>query len=215
MIESLPPDEVRRITQQVLKDTEFQKAFDVWNLLFEVLRNFLGRVSQWAEQNPDMARILMIVLSAVLALLIAHIAYTSSGILSDEKFLISQDARSRPLQALEGIATNWADAFQLAKAALDAGDLYRALWITHRVLLSALDRLDVLRFARWKTNTDYLRECRIDHAAAKTLRDVSAAYERVIYAHGNVDREQAANLLMRVEAVVDEAVRDECRAQAD
>ena len=106
-----------------------------------------------------------------------------------------------------GIASNWADAFQQAKAALEAGDLYRALWITHRVLLSALDQMDLLRFARWKTNRDYLRECRANHAASVTLADVSDAYERVVYAHNDINRDQAAHLLTRVEALVQEANR--------
>jgi hypothetical protein len=119
----------------------------------------------------------------------------------------AQAAQSRPLQALEGIASNWADAFQQAKAALEAGDLYRALWITHRVLLSALDQMDLLRFARWKTNRDYLRECRADHTASVTLADVSDAYERVVYAHNDINRDQAARLLTRVEALVQEANR--------
>ena len=113
----------------------------------------------------------------------------------------------QPLQALEGIASNWADAFQLAKAALEAGDIYRALWITHRVLLSAMDRMDLLRFARWKTNRGYLRECRADHAAARTLADVSDAYERVVYAHHTIHSDQAASLLNRVEVLVEEASR--------
>jgi hypothetical protein len=90
---------------------------------------------------------------------------------------------------------------------LEAGDIYRALWITHRVLLSAMDRMELLRFARWKTNRDYLRECRTDHLASKTLADVSDAYERVVYAHHGIHRDQATSLMNRVEAVVQEANR--------
>ena len=67
--------------------------------------------------------------------------------------------------------------------------------------------MDLLRFARWKTNRDYLRECRADHAASKTLQEVSEAYERVVYAHGQINREEAAGLLNRAEALVVEAKR--------
>jgi hypothetical protein len=67
--------------------------------------------------------------------------------------------------------------------------------------------MDVLRFARWKTNRDYLQECREDHAASKTLADVTAAYEEVIYAHGDIQRDRAAVLLSRVETLVQEAGR--------
>jgi hypothetical protein len=208
MIQDISPEEVRRVTDIVLKEPEFQKSVNLWNLAFDAFRNFLLRISEWAVENPDAAQVLMIVLGVVLALLLGHIAYTVIrefvSMRRDEDTGFSRD---RPLQALEGIASNWADAFQLAKAALDAGDIYRALWITHRVLLSAMDRMDLLRFARWKTNRDYLRECRADHAASKTLADVSDAYERVVYAHHSIHRDQAVNLLTRVESLVQEANR--------
>jgi hypothetical protein len=203
MIEGISPEEVRRVTQTVLSEPEFQKSFNWWEMLFETFRDFIRAVSSWALQNPDMAKILTIVLSVVLVLLLAHIGYTIGREFTGMRNRsTAQAGRARPLQALEGIATNWAEAFQLARAALEAGDLYRALWITHRVLLSAMDRMDLLRFARWKTNRDYLRECRVGHAASQTLADVSAAYERVVYAHDEIHQDQAANLLARVQALV-------------
>ena len=202
MIQGISPEEVRRVTQSVLGEPEFQRSINWWEILFEAFRNFIRSISSWALENPDMARILTIVLSIVLVLILAHIGYTIGREFTGMRNrAAAQAARARPLQALEGIATNWSDAFQLARAALEAGDLYRALWITHRVLLSAMDRMDLLRFARWKTNRDYLRECREDHAAAKTLADVSAAYERVVYAHGDIQQDQAASLLARVQAL--------------
>ena len=208
MIQGLSPEEIRRVTEGVLKEPEFQKSLNWWNLLLDAFQEFLRRVSGWAFENPDMARILLIVLSVVLALILVHIGYTvGREFTSMRRRSAAQATQSRPLQALEGIASNWADAFQQAKAALEAGDLYRALWITHRVLLSALDQMDLLRFARWKTNRDYLRECRADHTASVTLADVSDAYERVVYAHNDINRDQAARLLTRVEALVQEANR--------
>jgi hypothetical protein len=208
MIEVLPPDEVRRVTESVLKEPEFQKSLDLWSLLFNAFRDFLARVSAWAGQNPDAARILIIILGAVLALLLAHIGYTIiREFTAMRNRNTSENSSTRALQALQGIAENWADAFQLARAALEGGDLYRGLWITHRVLLSALDKMDVLRFAQWKTNRDYLRECRRDHSAVSTLVDVSDAYEQVIYAHHEINREQAERLLARVELLVGEAGR--------
>jgi hypothetical protein len=105
----------------------------------------------------------------------------------------------QPLRALEGVAENWNDAFKLARAAFDTGDLYRAIWITHRVLLSVLDRNGRIKFVRWKTNTDYIRECRDDGESAATLSELTSAYERVVYAHGQVDRARAIQLLEQVQ----------------
>ena len=208
MIEQLSPDEVRRVTESVLQGQEFERSVDMWGLAWNAFRNFLLRVSEWAVENPDLARVVMIGLSIVLAMLLAHIAYTIvREFTSMRDDSVREASHSRPLQALEGIASNWADAFQLAKSALEGGDIYRTLWIMHRVLLSAMDRLELLRFARWKTNRDYLRECRTDHSAAKTLADLTDAYERVVYAHHGIHRDQAAGLLNRVEDVVREATR--------
>ena len=206
MIEVIPPDQVRRATESVLREPEFQRSLNAWDLLFSALREFFGKLASWAQNNPDMARILIYILGVVLALLIAHIAYTVIREFTTMRRRGTADASSsRPLQALEGIAENWPDAFQLAKAALEAGDIYRGLWITHRVLLSALDKMDLLRFARWKTNRDYVKECRPDHSATRTLVEVSDAYERVVYAHNEINRDQAIGLLNRVELLVEEA----------
>jgi hypothetical protein len=81
------------------------------------------------------------------------------------------------------------------------------MWITHRILLSVLDIRKVVRFTRWKTNSDYIRECQSSDAAADTLREITEVYERVIYAHGDFDKEQAARLVERVEAFASEVTR--------
>jgi hypothetical protein len=81
------------------------------------------------------------------------------------------------------------------------------MWITHRILLSVLDIRKAVRFTRWKTNSDYLRECQSGDAAADTLREITDAYEQVVYAHGGFDQEKAARLVARVEAFANEVSR--------
>ena len=106
MIQGLSPEEIRRVTEGVLKEPEFQKSLDWWSLLLDAFREFLRRVSGWAFENPDMARTLLIVLSVVLALLLVHIGYTvGREFTSMRRRSAAQAAQSRPLQAL--------DAFQL------------------------------------------------------------------------------------------------------
>jgi hypothetical protein len=61
MIQGLSPEEIRRVTEGVLKEPEFQRSLNWWNAPVGCLREFLGRVSEWAFQNPDMARTLLIV----------------------------------------------------------------------------------------------------------------------------------------------------------
>jgi hypothetical protein len=210
MIAAASPEQVREITQTVLKRREFQEdATGAWFArLFQGIINWLTRVSEWSAKHPDTARFLIIVLGIILIALLAHIGYTViSEFLSLRKRNASLDVRYRNLPALEGVADNWNDAFALARSALQSGDLYRAMWITHRILLSVLDIRKVVRFTRWKTNSDYIRECQSTDSAAATLREITDAYERVVYAHGDFDKEQAARLVAQVEAFASEVSR--------
>jgi hypothetical protein len=210
MIATVSPEQVREITQTVLKRREFQEdATGAWfERLFHGIANWLTRVSEWSAKHPDSARILIIVLGIILIALLAHIGYTVIGeFIALRKRNTSLDVRYHNLPALEGVADNWNDAFALAKTALQSGDLYRAMWITHRILLSVLDIRKVVRFTRWKTNSDYIRECKSGDSAADTLREITEAYERVVYAHGDFDKEQAARLVARVEAFASEVNR--------
>jgi len=210
MIEKLAPEQVREITETVLKRREFQDdPTQAWLVsLLQRFTKWLGKLSEWSASHPDTAKIVIIVLGVILLALLAHIGYT---VVSEFLSLRKRDTRLNigynNLPALEGVADNWNDAFAMARGALQSGDLYRALWITHRILLSILDIRKVVRFTRWKTNNDYIRECQATDAAADTLREITDAYERVVYAHGEFDRDQAARLVQRVEAFAGEVKR--------
>jgi hypothetical protein len=195
------PEQVRQITEQVLARPEFVQSASWTQLALERIFKWLGDLARWAGRNPGLARLLIIVLSVILLALIAHIVYTA---VREFVFLRKRDGgerRPQPLRALEGVAENWRDAFKLARAALEAGDIYRAIWITHRVLLSVLDRTGQIKFVRWKTNKDYLRECGDSGEGAATLLELSSAYESVIYAHDDFEGVYAAKLLAKVEAL--------------
>jgi len=210
MIEKLAPEQVREITQTVLRRQEFQDdPTRAWFIeIFQRFIKWLAGLSEWSSANPDAARILIIVLGIILLALLGHIGYTIvTEFLSLRRQDLNMDARHHRLPALEGVADNWNDAFTLASLALQSGDLYRALWITHRILLSVLDIRKAVRFARWKTNTDYVRECKTTDDAAATLREITDAYERVVYAHGDFDRDEAARLVDRVRIFAGEVNR--------
>ena len=206
MIQGFSPGDIRQITQDVLARPEFRRSQTWTQLVIERLLRWLREIAAWSDANPGLYKVLVVGLSVILAALLVHIVYT---VVHEFKSLRERpaDNSKRSLRALEGVAENWSEAFRLAKAALDAGDLYRALWITHRILLSALDRTDRVKFARWKTNTDYLRECGEGDGPSRMLGEISGAYERVIYAHDDLDREQAARFLSQVEAFANEAAR--------
>src|SRR5262245_51623935 len=129
------PEEIRKLTEQVLARPEFLERTTWTQILIDNIGKWLRQVAQWSASHPDLSQVLMIVLGVVLVLLIGHIVYT----VVREVVLLRKPAAAAPhqhsLRALEGVAESWNDAFRLARLAMDAGDLYRALWITHRVLL--------------------------------------------------------------------------------
>jgi hypothetical protein len=210
MIAAVSPEQVRKVTQTVLARREFRDdPTQEWvsDLLQRFLK-WLSKVSKWSSGHPDAAHVVIIILGIILIALLAHIGYTIvSEFLSLRKQDTNPNLRHQNLPALEGVADNWNDAFAMARTALHSGDLYRAIWITHRILLSVLDIRKAVRFTRWKTNSDYVRECQAGDAAADTLREITDAYERVVYAHGDFDKTQAARLVERVEAFASEVNR--------
>lgn len=202
MTQALSPEAIRRATEAVLDRPEFRPDA-VETAGRSVINWFLNTLPGWAEANPALARVLIVVLTLVLIALVSHILYT---VVNEFAMLrrrpgggvTPSDGPMAPLAEVG--ARNWKEALAMARAALDAGDRYRALWIAHRCLLSLLDTRDLIRFARWKTNGDYLRECREGHADCGVLGRATRAYESVVYAHDELSPEEAARLLDLVEA---------------
>jgi hypothetical protein len=199
------PEQIRQITKAVLARPEFSPAMSWTDLVIQQIVQWLRELARWSGRNPDLARLLVIALTIILAVLIVHIAYTVIAEYVSLRKGADSQKRKQPLRALEGVAENWTDAFRLARAALDENDLYKAIWITHRILLSILDRSGSIRFARWKTNTDYIRECKDAGEIAATLSELTAAYECVVYAHDDLDRSLAAALLGKVQELAAKA----------
>jgi hypothetical protein len=193
------PEQIRQITKDVLSRPEFQPTTSWSQLLTDRIFKWLRELAQWSSRNPDLSRLAVIVLSIILLLLVAHMVYTVASEFITVRKREERARRKQPLKALEGVAENWTEAFALARAAMDAGDSYRAIWIAHRILLSILDRMNRIKFLRWKTNTDYLRECGNTDETAVILSEMTSAYERVVYAHTPFDRLRTGELLTKVE----------------
>ena len=202
MIQSPSPEQVRQITESVLARPEFRPEPSPFAWVERFLDWLFRDLPLWAAANPIVGKLLIVVLTIILIALLAHIGYL---IVRENRNLKTEDPGSRAgtssIEALAEIAPSWNQAVPLAREALEAGNLHRALWIAHRILLSTLDRMELVAFKRWKTNTDYLTECHDTGTAGGLLSDLTLAYERVIYAHDAFERERAARLLARVEAL--------------
>jgi hypothetical protein len=209
MRQAVPPEEVRRTTEEVLARPEFRE--DPLSSLFgRLLEWFLEDLPRWSLANPALARVLALVLTLVVLALFTHIVYTfvrEFAMIRKRAEAGSSGSAGATAALGEVGARNWQEAIGMARAALDAGDAYRALWIIHRCLLSVLDARGLVRFTRWKTNADYLRECPGDAPAAGLLDEATRAYERVVYAHQGIGSPQATDLLDRVASLAGGASR--------
>lgn len=196
-VEKIPPSEaIRDAVQRVLERPEFAEP-PPWNRfladIMNGIRDWLDWLSGWSEANPALSRVVFIAAAVVLLACLGHLLYLA---LADTLAFRRRDEPAVGGKArweiLEGTADDWRDALQIARARLVEGDLKRAVWIAHRVMLGLLDEQGAIRFAGWKTNSQYLRECAATHPWRSFFSDLTALYEEAVYASRPIAAEHVA-----------------------
>ena len=191
------PEQIEAVTREVLARPEFgtraEPAGSSW--LEEVLQWLAGRETGSSLIGSGLLTVVMwilvvVVVTYLIAMLVREIPLRTAR---------TGKTRRKATIALEGQADTWEEALTLAREALAKGDHHRAIWIMHRLALGALDERGELHFARWKTNTDYLRE--IGDDTDDLLHRLTAAYDRIVYAHGSGDDEVLAAFIDEVDRV--------------
>ena len=203
LIQPPAPDAIRAATREILERPEFTEPSRWYEILFEIMRaikEWLDALGAWSDANPVMARILFIVALIILIVCLVHLLYLALAdvIRFGRTREASSEHRSR-WEILEGTAANWRDALQVARATLAEGDVRRAVWIAHRVLLGLLDEQGAIKFAGWKTNSYYLSECARAHPWYPTFAELTALYENTVYASRSAPAAPADALLRRVD----------------
>lgn len=203
------PEKIREATRAILDRPEFSEPPPWYRFLFDIVnavKEWLDRLGSWSQANPAWARVLFVVALVILLVCLAHVLYLA---LADalpfrrkKEFAAAQRAR---WEILEGTATNWRDALQLARATLKEGNVRRAIWIAHRVLLGLLDEQGAVKFAGWKTNSHYLKECASNHPWHATFAEVTALYEQAVYASRQISADAAEALVLRIDRLCGEA----------
>jgi len=197
------PEAIRDATREVLNRPEFSAPSSWHDMLISLLNaigEWLKSLASWSAKNPDLARILAIVLALVSLVLLAHILYLALGdLLPFGRRKAAAPTRPSQWEILEGTARNWWEALAVARRMLEEGNTRRAIWIAHRVMLGLLDERGVIRFAGWKTNSHYLRECAKDDPGYATFAELTEAYEQAVYAHRVTAPSSAESLVRRVD----------------
>lgn len=195
-------EEIDAAVRETLSQPEFRQDDFVewWTYLIDVLKEIVRDLSEWAEAHPVLKWISVAVLSAITIILIGHIVYSIVQALPARRGAPRFSLSDRSVwKILEGKARNWDQALGLARDALGRGDLYQAIWIAHRLLLALLDQKGLLQFQKWKTNGEYLSECRRGGEGAALLDSLSRAYDKTVYAHEPSSGSRISDLLDRLD----------------
>jgi len=205
-----PPEQIRETTRAILARGEFAEPSRLHEMVLEflqALKQWLDRLGGWSEAHPDLARVVFIAAIVLLLVCLAHLTYLA---LAD---VLPFGRRRKQLAStpgarwdiLEGSAADWREALDLARAMLRQGNLRRAVWIAHRVLLGLLDEQGAIKFAGWKTNSHYLAECAREHPWRVTFAELTELYEGAVYADRAAAPDAAELLLTRLDGFRREA----------
>lgn len=205
-------DTIRTVTRQILDQADFREPWPWLEKLVAVgnwIKDQLNSLEAWAAANPQLARVLAIVVAILLLLLLIHLLYLAFGDLMPWKRSANQALpRSSRWEILEGAATDWRQGAELALRLLQQGDLRRAVWIAHRVMLGLLDERGAIKFTAWKTNSHYLRECAASHPWYTTFAELTNSYERTVYAQQSTTAGALEPLVRQVEILTKQVSQD-------
>ena len=181
-----PPDDVERITQEVLSRPEFLDAQPSW--LQQALRwiadTFDGFVERLGE-GPRGSAIGTVVLVAVALLLIAVIIRYTRTMRRDRGLDAAVDA------PVGRAADQWlADAVALE----EAGDWRGALRCRYRALVAELAAAGLVEEVPGRTTGEYLTAVAADvPLAAESFATATRRFESAWYGHADVSREDVAD----------------------
>lgn len=203
---------IRAVTRKIIDLPEFDAPWPWLEKivsLLQVIKEWLDKLEAWALANPQFARVLTILAVIVLVGLLIHLLYLALGDLIPWRRVGSATAaRSARWEILEGTANNWREGAELALRLLQEGELRRAVWVAHRVLLGLLDERGALKFAAAKTNSQYLHECPASHPWYVTLTELTRVYEQAVYAQRTAPAAVIKPLVNRVDAMTKDNADD-------
>jgi phage shock protein PspC (stress-responsive transcriptional regulator) len=196
------PEKIREVTREILERPEFTEP-SRWSEIFletlKAIKEWLDALGAWSQANPILARVLFVVALVILFACLAHLIYLAlADVLPFGRKKDRTTPRSTRWEILQGAATNWHEALKVARDRLSEGNVRRAIWIAHRVLLGLLDEQGAIKFAGWKTNSHYLGECARNHPWYPTFAELTDLYENTVYASRSASADAADILLHRV-----------------
>jgi hypothetical protein len=75
-------------------------------------------------------------------------------------------------------------------------------------MLGLLDERGAIKFAGWKTNSYYLRECAASHPWYATFAELTEVYEHAVYAQRGAAAASVERLVYRVDSMTKESAQE-------
>lgn len=209
-----PVEQLRGDLERILARAEYRQADTGW--LQAALIRALRAISQWldehvgdrldaiADRAPVIYWAIVGVMFAMAALLIYHIYLTMRSAFGPGR----RRRRVEKAQPEPEIENEPQTLRERAEEEAAAGRFAEALRYLYLALIHHLDRREVLRYDRSRTNHEYLRQAREHPRVLGPLRKVTGLADRAWYGHyglGRPEYEQAAELVQLAWQEADDA----------
>lgn len=188
--------EIQKVTEEILRRPEFHAAAAAR----PASPGWLDRLFSWLSVHKIFGSIPLdtFITWALLALAAAALIYYLLRLLLAEPRNL-RGARAAEVSSIapkEPLPADPASLLADAEHALAAGDTRAAVQALYRAAVAALVAKGLLVIERWKTNLAYLRECPRTFERYEEFRELSSAYDEIVYAHKPPDQGKMAGLLV-------------------
>ena len=176
-VTQIPADSVRRVVESVFaqRDYEWVARREPLRWLKQLWYSFIEWIDSFSQANPFGYNALVVALTLVLVVLLAHIAYVVWRV-------TRQSARTaRPDAGGGGIIHDAARHLARAEELARAGRYVEALGHRFLAVVLELDRAHALKFHASKTPAEYLWEARLDDTGRVSFRVLVAELYRHLF----------------------------------
>jgi len=185
---------LRQQIKEILSQPEYQTEYPMWlsklsgramEVLLRVIRWIWALVGPGIErlyaQWPVLYWLLVVVLAALLALLIYHIAVTIGGAFGRRRRKVGTQFPADSRVHTGPAVTSPTGLRQRASQLAARGDFAGALRALYQSCLRRLERQGYLRYHPWLTNGEYLRAIHSEPQLQQLLTPLTTAVDRVTY----------------------------------
>ena len=176
-VAQIPADSVRRVVRTVFaqRDYEWVARREPLRWLKQLWYSFLEWIDSFSQTNPVSYNALLLALTLILVLLLAHIAYAIWRVTRQSARVALTEAGGGGI--IHDAARHLARAEELARA----GRYVEALGHRFLAVVLELDRAHALKFHASKTPAEYLWEVRLDDTGRASFSALIAALYRHLF----------------------------------